>query len=89
VLYLDRDPQMQKCGRPSLPETLWIYGMGNLGGNLDVDMDAVPLVRPMDLTQENSLPAFTVPRSHHLFGDKDPFNGKHFFLTPFVLSTAP
>jgi hypothetical protein len=75
VLYLDRYPQMKKCGRPSLPESLWVYDLGHLKGNLDVDLNAIPLVRDVTLEDANALPSFSIPHSHHLSGDPDPFNG--------------
>jgi hypothetical protein len=79
VLYLDRYPQMKKCGRPSLPESLWVYDLGHLEGNAHLDFKALPLVREISLDDESKqcpLPAFSIPKSHYFSGDKDPFNGK-------------
>jgi hypothetical protein len=72
ALYLDRFPQMAHCGRPSLPEQLWVYTIANPGS---VDARAVPLVKPLELKNEGSLPEFCVTSCHKLSGDPNPFYG--------------
>ena len=72
VLYLDRYPQLHKCGKPSLPEQLWVYQLGQ--DNAGVDAEAIPLVRPVTLHDAHALPAFRAPRTHEYHGDCDPFN---------------
>jgi hypothetical protein len=69
ALYLDRFPQMAHCGRPSLPEQLWVYTIANPGS---VDACAVPLVKALDLKIEGSLPEFCVTSCHKLSEDPNP-----------------
>ena len=55
---LCRYPQLHNCGRPSLPEQLWILDAGNDAS--DIDRSAIPLVEPVQLTDDHALPAFMV-----------------------------
>ena len=85
ALYLDRFPQMVNCGRPSLPEQLWVASIADPNG---VDAHAVPLVRPLDLKKEGSLPEFCLTSSHKWSKDSNRFNGfprhtKFFLLRQF------
>lgn len=74
TLYLDRAPQSPNCGRPSLPEQLWIYKI-NPHLNAD-DFPTLPIVR-QNLTLEDScaFPCFSMSPTHPLFGDADPMIG--------------
>ena len=70
-LYLDRFPQLTHCGRPSLPEQLWIYEPLKLSGDA---LAGLPILRPMKLSEEGSLPGFMVsPTNKKLVLDPDPF----------------
>lgn len=55
---LFRYPQLHKCGRPSLPEQLWIFETGNNASSVDVE--AIPLIQPVSLEDAHALPAFMV-----------------------------
>ena len=43
VLYLDRYPQLPYCGRPSLPERLWVYQLSDKSA----DSNEIAVVRPI------------------------------------------
>jgi hypothetical protein len=49
---------LHKCGRPSLPEQLWIFETGNNASSVDVE--AIPLIQPVSLEDAHALPAFMV-----------------------------
>jgi hypothetical protein len=80
LLILDRFPQVANCGKAKLPEELWVYEApeGSEG------LDATPLIRELTLKDPKALPTFSIPKSHKLNGDPDPFNsfptGFKFFL---------
>jgi hypothetical protein len=81
TLYLDRYPQLTSCGRPSLPEQLWVY---EVTPKSKVDLQALPLIKPLNLADAGSLVEFSIPDSHKLAGDTNPFfgfkSGFKFFL---------
>lgn len=79
-LYLDRYPQLVNCGRPALPEQLWVYEVVRK----DVDLTTMPVIRDLSLSEPGSLLEFKIPPSHRLANDPDPMlsfnNGLKFFL---------
>ena len=72
ALYLDRFPQLTNCGRPSLPQQLWV---NSLSKACTLDPRVVPLIKPLVLANEGSLPEFCLTSSHKLSGDPNPFYG--------------
>ena len=60
VLYIDRYPQLQSCGRPSFPELVWVYRLGDS----DNDDDGMPVLRDLSLADAGSLPRFRLADSH-------------------------
>ena len=80
VLYLDRYPQLPFSGRAILPEVLWIYEVVRK----DVDKTAIPVLRPISLSEAGSLPGFKIAPSHKLHGTcefSDAFNADSFAET--------
>ena len=67
ILYLDRYPQLRDCGRPGLPELLWVYEVVRK----DVDIRGMPVLRDLHLNDDTALPQFKISASHPLHGDKD------------------
>ena len=67
-LYLDRYPQLANCGRPALPEQLWVYEVIRK----DVDLSTMPVIRELTLAKAGSLPEFMIPQSHRLANDPNP-----------------
>jgi hypothetical protein len=96
-LYLDRYPQLPYCGKPSLPEQLWVYeisppssdvyhqavkGPGSNGdSHKDLDMQIIPLIKPIELSQAGSLAEFAITKSHRFYNNKE--NIFHGFPTGF------
>ena len=83
ALYVDRYPQLEHCGRPSLPEQLWIYELSpeaaeyvgrTKDGKNRGDIATLPLIEHKGLTTEGSLPEFNIPPSHKFAKDPNPFN---------------
>lgn len=56
--------QLPNCGRPSLPDGLWIYKLSRAG--CFVDFDAVGCIKEMDLKDSDALPRFVISKSHPL-----------------------
>lgn len=56
--FQPRYPQLHNCGRPSLPEQLWVLDEGD--DTDSIDRSAVPLVAPVQLDDHHALPAFVV-----------------------------
>ena len=73
LLYLDRYPQMHSCGRPSLPEQLWVYDV--VGADPKVDLTSVPQIKPLALSEDGALPEFKIGPSHKFYGDDNRFYG--------------
>ena len=67
-LYLDRYPQLLNCGRPALPEQLWVYEVIRK----DVDLSTMPVIRELSLSKPGSLPEFMIPKSHRLANEPNP-----------------
>jgi len=73
ALYLDRFPQLANCGRPSLPEQLWVYTIANPCTD-NIDAHALPVIKSTALDDEDSLPGFYLTSSHMLSKDKNLIN---------------
>ena len=77
-LYLDRFPQMHNCGRPVLPELLWVYSFSS------GSKEAATAIKAMTLKDKGSLPEFGISPDHPLHGNENPFfgfpSGFKFFL---------
>jgi len=69
---------LQNCGRPSIPEQLWVYESG-IGG-LSAALLETPVIRPLSLKgkgkneagDDHALPAFAISASHKMKGSKNP-----------------
>lgn len=73
VLYLDRYPQQASCGRPSIPELLWIYEAPEVGSNTTLPL--IPRGATSLKDSESALPSFTLSPSHDFHGNPDPLLG--------------
>ena len=66
LLYIDRYPQLRDCGRPGLPELLWVYEVVRK----DVDIRGMPVLRHLSLDDDSALPQFKITSSHPLCSDE-------------------
>jgi hypothetical protein len=72
-LYIDAYPQELACGRPSLPERLWVNAVEDLS---HPDTESLPLIKMgISLDNENALPRFSLNPNHLLFQHEDPHLG--------------
>ena len=91
LLYLDRFPQQPFCGRPSLPQQLWIY---EAPGTDPDDLIGCPVIAAHPPLQDDkntggkdtsALPSFYLLKSHPCRNDPNPLLGMNghtkFFLT--------
>jgi hypothetical protein len=65
ALYLDRYPQLPNCGRPILPEKLWVFGEAEVVNKFhnSGQHDIVPVIRSsFSLGDEDAFPLFRMPK---------------------------
>jgi hypothetical protein len=70
ALYLDQAPQRPMCGRPVLPEQLWVF---QLLSRTHQDAASLPVIQAdLKLDEDGSLPCFALPLSHPMRADPNP-----------------